>query len=224
MKKLLIFVSLMFLISCGKEEKEIDAYHQDLINLRNEIEKNLDMPLDDFEKAIVLRNHIYEIVRLESTKSYDFTKFTKAYKEAYSGEVGHICGGIAILYITALEAFGIPARYVGLFYDNGWTHAVSEFYYKGSWYASDATFNVMFYNNGYLSYEDIYYEDFVLEDNGYDTLEGAQEYYDMDIAEMGIHPAKVNGVNHNEVLIPEGFINPTVYRGVYKILGRGYLR
>lgn len=119
---------------------------------------------DDFMRASAIRNDIYHSISLQATpEGYRFDNVASAYLESTDPEagIGHVCGGHAIFYIAALEATGIPARYVGIFsrkaqpYDS---HATVEFYYKGKWIASDPSFNAMFMEGGqYMSYADIYH-------------------------------------------------------------------
>ncbi len=108
--------------------------------------------------AILLRNHVYANVPLERTKkNFNFNNLYRSYNlSAHDPEYGHICGGLAMIYMTVCEAFGIPSRYVGLFdsvkapYNS---HATVEIFIDGKWIASDPTFNVMHKDDDrYLNY------------------------------------------------------------------------
>ena len=114
------------------------------------------------DKATHLRNLIYHGVPLKQTPGkFDFLSVDTAYLDSLRNDsVGHICGGLTIIYIAALESQGIPARYVGLFSSNSepfYSHATVEFWYDGRWIASDPTFNIMFKSGDrYLSYSELY--------------------------------------------------------------------
>lgn len=133
-----------------------------LIKLRFILEQELEPEKNIFNKAINIRNNIYSKVPLQDTPSgFDFNDFAGAYTRSTSDpDVGHICGGLTLLYLSALESLGIPARYVGIFSTNQApydSHASLEFFYNGKWYASDPSFNVMFKHKGeYLSYSEVF--------------------------------------------------------------------
>jgi hypothetical protein len=120
---------------------------------------------DNFQQALALRDMVYKSIELKDAPAgINFDDFGQAFSDSTRDpHFGQACGGLTILYMAALEARGIPARYVGLFTDNDVTtrnfdsHATVEFYYKGRWFASDPTFNVMFRRNGrFLSYAELY--------------------------------------------------------------------
>lgn len=117
---------------------------------------------DQFQKAIHLRNLIYQSIPLKPTpQGFDFLDCDLAYLSSMRDDsVGHQCGGIAAIYLTALESQGIPARFVGIVSSDKHpyeSHNTVEFWYQGKWYASDPTFNVMFQVQGaYLSYSQLF--------------------------------------------------------------------
>ena len=147
----------------ARKHAESDQRDMSMLRLGAIIENSIDRQFkNDFEKAVYLRNKIYQQVPLKTTPNgFPFMKFIDSYFESLRDDsVGHICGGLAKTYALALESQGIPARYVAYFtsdqhpYDS---HATIEFWYEGKWYASDPTFNVMYKSGGrFLSYEELY--------------------------------------------------------------------
>jgi hypothetical protein len=143
-------------------------YHEHVIGLLRlaQILDHLAPPKGDaFQQAIALRNTVYKSIELkDAPPGINFDDFGQAFSDSMRNpNFGQACGGLTILYMAALEARGIPARYVGLFTDSDVTarnfdsHATVEFYYKGRWFASDPAFNVMFRRNGrFLSYVELY--------------------------------------------------------------------
>jgi hypothetical protein len=135
---------------------------RDLLLIRQNIE-NLEPRVrdakDNVERAILLRNHVYARVPFKMERRRDdFKSFFAEYRRSlYNPEHGHICGGLAQMYMLVCEAFGIPSRYAGLFAGTGegdGSHASVEVFLKGKWVAMDPTFNVAFKEgNAYIGYE-----------------------------------------------------------------------
>ena len=179
-----------------------------------------------WDEAIRLRDRIYRSVPLARTpKGFNFVEFGKAWGRSVSDRGdGHICGGLTILYVSALEAAGIPARYVGIFsriegsFDS---HASVEFNIGGRWYASDPTFNTMFTQNGeYLSYSQVFLatrqgQDIETVSNGFALFPARlpEDYYisrKQLMQYMVIHPARTldadgEVVVQAQVNLPEGW-------------------
>jgi hypothetical protein len=147
---------------------------------------------DTFTQAIDLRNAIYQRVPLRSVEDDTyFADLAQIYSRSMRDDhLGQICGGLTVLYMAALEARGIPARYVGIFSKHVMsekpdTHASVEFYDNGRWIASDPTFNVMFTRNGrFLSYAELYRavrhnRPYTVVSNGFPLIEGRRldQYY-----------------------------------------------
>lgn len=91
---------------------------------------------------------------------FDFDLPSSAWRASVvSGDIPHLCGGMSLLYLSALAATGIPARYVGLFEradGSGRNHASVEAYVGGRWIASDPRFNTMYRVGGnWAGYADI---------------------------------------------------------------------
>jgi hypothetical protein len=178
---------------------------------------------------------------------------TDSYLESVrNDEIGHICGGLAAIYVTALESQGIPARYVGIFskdYEPYDSHATVEFWFEGKWYASDPTFNVMFMQNGrYLSYPELYAEAkagnaYDVTSNSYPLIPGRviESYYiklDDLMKFIIIHPSSVHvGGKHYEYpmeVLPAGWdgcitiegrrVDVRNFSGIYRDLYEGHLR
>lgn len=214
---------------------------------------------DEFETAIKLRNHIYQDVPLnvqirKLPPGFDFMDFDKAYLMSTRNDpAAHVCGGLTLLYLAALESQGIPARYVGCFSDDKepyQSHASVEFWYKGKWHASDPSFNVMYTHNGeFLSYAELYgllqdgrpYE---ITSNGYEIITTRNiENYPVKARDLMkyvvVHPAEVwretKRFEYPTQLLPrhwDGAItfgdgnrkDVRVLSGIYEFLRQGPLR
>ena len=210
---------------------------------------------DNFQTAVSIRNHIYQNVPLKRPpKNFDFMDIDDSYISSLRDEsVGHLCGGLAKLYATALESQGVPARYVGIFsndkepYDS---HATIEFWHEGKWYASDPTFNVMFRHKGdYLSYSDLY--DLVKKHEPYEVVSNEfpvfpqraiQDYYiklDELMSYMVVHTSEVwidgQRLQYPMSLFPTNWDGAVTYNdgqrrdvrffsGIYRFLSHGPLR
>jgi transglutaminase-like putative cysteine protease len=116
------------------------------------LEPRLGRPVAEAGRAQVaaaLRNFVHRRVALgASSSSFAFLPLYSAFRSALAEPgVAHSCGGLALFHMAALEAFGIPARYVGahasptLAADS---HASVEYHDGHRWVASDPTFNVRF--------------------------------------------------------------------------------
>lgn len=106
------------------------------------------------ETALALRDFVHRRVPLQlAPPGFQFTPLFHAFRATVLDPgVGHICGGLALTYTVALEAFGIPARYVGLHaaaHTTADNHASVEFHDGKRWIASDPTFNVSFRRAGH---------------------------------------------------------------------------
>ncbi len=135
--------------------KELNALKTILITKLNLQNKN------DFEKAIIVRNHLYQNIKSNRSDIVNFFDILNAYKNSVETKKHHhICGGMQILYMLCLKSLNIPIRRVQMFDKtevayNG--HASVEFCYNNKWYASDPTFNIMYkHENKYLSYIELY--------------------------------------------------------------------
>jgi transglutaminase-like putative cysteine protease len=101
------------------------------------------------ELAAALRDFVHRRVPLKmSPPGVAFLPLYAAFRAAVLDPgVGHVCGGLAATYMTALEAFGIPARYVGMHTRaavGADSHVSVEYLDRGRWIASDPTFDVTF--------------------------------------------------------------------------------
>ncbi len=208
-----------------------------------------------FEIAVDIRNRIYQQVPLKETPNdFLYMNFVDAYINSMrDNSVGHWCEGYAKIYAIALESQGIPARYVGIFskdkepFDS---HATIEFWFKGKWYASDPTFNVMFKNKGeFISYSQLYAlvnksDQYEIVTNGYPILpsKDIEKYYtklDELMSYMVVHPSQIwsegERLDFPMELSPktwDGSItfdngkkrDVTNFRNIYKYLNKGPLR
>ena len=210
---------------------------------------------NDFQKAVEIRNTIHHQVPLKSTPAkFSFMTVDDSYLNSLrEEEVGHLCGGLAAVYATALESQGIPSRYVGNFSRDKQpfeSHATIEFWFQGKWYASDPTFNVMFrYQGDYLSYAELYAlikkgEPYEVVSNGREILPGrALEDYYVELVDlmnyMVVHPSEVwaegEKFSYPMQLFPGTWDGEITYEedqrrdvknfgGIYKFLYSGFLR
>lgn len=173
--------------------------------------------LDDFGKAIALRDHIHQSVTVGDAVA-DWGQPSRVYLDSTRGDLGHRCGGFTLLYLAALESEGIPARYVGLF-DGENSHATAEFWAGGQWYASDPTLNAMYADREgrYLSYAELY--DLVQAGGAYEVVNNGREVRP-EVAQLAsdvsfllssivIHPAEVwqagEHYSYELTLLPTGW-------------------
>ncbi len=199
-----------------------------------------DVPTDgnDFETAVVIRNHLYQNVPVQAHTGVDWTRPAGAYLEATRGDQGQLCLGFALLYLMALESQGIPARYVGLFDSDAGpynSHATVEFWYRGRWLASDPTLNIMYVADGrYLSYAELYAlvqagAEYKMVSNGYpvdpERITGLLPSGIEAMRFVVIHPAQVAGRRYDMTLLPAGWdgtidgMDVTMYVPPYTVLG-----
>jgi hypothetical protein len=120
----------------------------ELANVRNIILERLpDIErLDSSEKAIALSTLIHNEVKIEPVTGMDFTNIDRIVYKALDGD-GHLCQGLAFIYIITLKAFQIESRYVGLFEKTASegilnSHATVDVWINGRWVAIDPTFNM----------------------------------------------------------------------------------
>lgn|SRR3990167_1891645 len=111
---------------------------------------------DDLQRSLLIRAYLRDHVVRGSTPNPDFTRPLETFLNAINDHrYGYVCGGMAILYLYALEAMGIPARYIGLYgaIDYSMSHATVEVYIDGHWIASDPHYDVSYVQgDNYLSY------------------------------------------------------------------------
>lgn len=226
-----------------------------LLRLNQIIKNSMNIDsVDKFQLAISIRNKIYQQVPVkQSPEQFEFMNYDELYLTSLRDtEVGHICKGLAITYITALESQGIPARSVQFLSKNSEpydSHATVEFWHKGKWYACDPTFNVMFKKqNEYLSYAELYKviskgEAYEVVSNGFELVsERTLDNYYIKLNDlmkyMVIHPSTIYSHDKvynypiqffpqdwNGVIILKGEQhNITYFTGIYEQLSQGILR
>jgi len=236
-----------------EQSKELAETKQivSLLQLRAKLKDEIESP-DQFEIAIELRNKIYSAVPIKNSRLLGADTFDpkQEFSDAiHDSEVGHLCGGMALIYMSALEALGIPARYVRLFASNGEnpdSHVTVEFLHDGKWHASDPTFNVMFKKDGqFLSYLELgklikSNESYDVVSNGFEFKKGRElENYYINYDDLFeyviIHPSVVNTSegrkNFELILLPESW-DGTIggekqsgpLGGVYRLFSEGPLR
>jgi hypothetical protein len=181
-------IDIEYLRGTGSQQ---EVHVLSLLRLSSILDHTVPSDGDTFSQAVNLRNAIYQRVNLgHAEDAVDFDRFGTVFSSSLRDRTAQICGGLTILYMAALEARGIPARYVGIFSTYKMdkkpdTHASVEFYYNGKWIASDPTFNVMFkQGDRYLSYPELYQairsgQHFEVVSNGFPLIEGRRldQYY-----------------------------------------------
>lgn len=208
-RRILIFLALcllLLLVAAGGANQDdsltgTQRMAVELLRLRTILANDLPSleSLDDFGKAVALRDHIHQNVTVGDAVA-DWSQPSQVYLDSTRGDLGHRCGGFTLLYLAALESQGIPTRYVGLF-DGESSHATAEFWAGGQWYASDPTLNAMYADRDgrYLSYAELY--DLVQSGEAYEIVNNGYEVRP-EVAQLAstpgllntfvvIHPAKV---------------------------------
>ena len=155
-----LILPIFFLIGAGQAHGLDNlAQYAAIQRISQEMEPRLRTAGNDFERMVLLRNQIYQRVPVRDTvPGFPFETPLQAYVlSIFDPEYGHLCRGLANVYLIALQAWGIEGRLVSLFDDrsspyNG--HSTVEVYLSGRWYASDPTMNAMFRNpsGDYLDY------------------------------------------------------------------------
>jgi hypothetical protein len=145
---------LLFLMGCDDCEKNSNKDKIEYTEFQKEVIKNCPEILDaetNFEKAVILRNHVYSIVELREGKiGYPIT--LENYKQLYKKERGGPCGVIGYTFATLCEEFNIPVRVLQLFSEEAYdgenidNHLTTEVFIEGKWIVMDSTFNVSYIN------------------------------------------------------------------------------
>ena len=107
------------------------------------------------ERALILRDRVHWRVPVYATGGTDWSELSASYREAVvTSQVGHICGGLSILYMAALGSLGVPARKVSFYEvveaapDPVPGHASVDVFIDGRWIAHDPTYNFSLVFNG----------------------------------------------------------------------------
>lgn len=214
----------------------------DILRLTETVRNSIsNFPESKFEQAIAIRNHVYQSVNvpinaeLQSNTGIllhefdlrdSYFRFLRDSDNPGSNYV--LCSAISAMYTALLEASGIPARGVAMFTSNEGeykSHQTTEFWFNGRWYASDATFNVMFTSGDeYLSYEEVYNHinkgiDYTSTTNGFPLIENRTlKNYHTSLDDLMkfvvIYPSKIwmdgKFYNYRKTLLPatwDGIIN-----------------
>lgn len=105
-------------------------------------------PLDPKRAALAVRDYIYRTYRLEPERLPNASPAMR-YASLSSPDGTMFCGGAGVAYVWALQAIGIPARFIQLAGDDfldgidGFdTHVTVEAFLDGAWQISDPTYNV----------------------------------------------------------------------------------
>jgi Transglutaminase-like superfamily len=103
--------------------------------------------LDPKQAALAVRDYIYRSYQLGDQKLPDNAAALYASLTTRDGTMS--CGGIGLSYVWALQAIGIPARFIQLAGDDFLggmddydTHVTVEVFLDGAWQLSDPTYNV----------------------------------------------------------------------------------
>jgi hypothetical protein len=105
-------------------------------------------PLDPKRAALAVRDYIYRSYQFGIERFPDTNPET-LYASLSTRDGTMFCGGISLSYIWALQAIGIPARFIQLAGDDFLggmddydTHVTVEVFLDGAWQISDPTYNV----------------------------------------------------------------------------------
>ena len=97
---------------------------------------------DEQQKVLLLRNLVYSRTRLAAA-NFNLPVTLQEVKAIFTGKQPVICGGMALLYYTLLDVFGINSRLVYIadeaLQNN---HALVEVFVKGKWVIEDPTYNI----------------------------------------------------------------------------------
>lgn len=114
---------------------------------------------DPWRIALILRSQVHlhsvssgdgpgQVAGVPYATTSDFSNWVEVYRASLvTRSKANECNGLAILYIVALRAYGIPARLVALYSSRVaaapvWSHASVSVRLNGSWVAMDPTMNV----------------------------------------------------------------------------------
>ena len=129
--------------------------------LAEEVDPALATTTDPTTLAILLRNDVQHDITLgpNTTEWTSVDAYERYVQAVLTEQQPLICGGMQMLYTDLLDAFGLQARYVGLFGATPaiGTHASVEVLLNNQWVVMDPTFNVSFIgaNGQRLSFADI---------------------------------------------------------------------
>jgi len=136
--------------------------------------------------ALALRDMVYRKVPAQvQPEGLDYSILDRAvFLDLTDADYGAICGGMTLTYLTLLKAFGIEARYVGLFKDAVdasdpvVSHASVEAFIDGRWVALDPFFGFSVHFDGRrIGWEEarthvLNGEDITFESDGFPLLPG----------------------------------------------------
>jgi hypothetical protein len=153
----IVLVGLILCLLVGCQHGTPGPSTDDLAGVRvlaYDLEPRLMDSTDELQTAILLRNLIHQRVPLKSTApDANFTHYRRTfYRSLLDDKYGHICGGLAYNYLLALRAFGIRARYVGIYSQATDapkpvdSHASVEVFIDERWFVQDPTFNCTLVN------------------------------------------------------------------------------
>jgi hypothetical protein len=139
-------------VSIQRQRADLSRVRELVLSLEPSLQKVADHASVDV-LASALRDFVHRRVPLRPPpRAFDFLPLFASFRSAVLDRgAGHLCGGIALTYMMALEAFGIPARYVGLHASpsaDADNHVSVEYLDGGRWIASDPTFDVAFVAEG----------------------------------------------------------------------------
>lgn len=149
--RILVAVAIV-LLSWAADAPELER--DSLANIRAaaiRLAPALEKATSHLHTALILRDMIHHSVPLGLTPDdASWIEIDRTfYESAFERKYGHECGGRVLLYLAALRAFGVQARYVGLFsavedVDPATTfvHASTEVLIDGKWIAFDAHYNI----------------------------------------------------------------------------------
>lgn len=145
----LIFLTLIFsLLGCGEKDIEPSAARERQHAFVTEFSEVIGVPAGaprNLENALIMTDFVFKRTKLQNSP-LDFYEYGPAgnLERILSGEIGHICQGLAITLSDVLTAYGYAARTVGLFSDGPDNHVVTEVIIDGRWVLLDPSFNAYF--------------------------------------------------------------------------------
>lgn len=105
--------------------------------------------LDDYHKAVLLRNFVYVHANPDGWLTLDVPMTYEKFLQYSAGNIAPYCGSLAIEYVSLLSIYNIPSHYVHMTSDDTYSgktlndrHVVVEAYLNGRWVLQDPTFNV----------------------------------------------------------------------------------
>ena len=124
-------------------EIEVSNVKDAIVELHPEVSS-----IDSLDQALILLNIVHDNVEYRDGSWSKYRDLDDTFMEAVNGRGSHLCQGLSFIYMTALRAFDIDSRYVGMFRTNFdaptpvRSHASVEALIGTKWIALDPTHNM----------------------------------------------------------------------------------